>query len=182
MVPSLIQVAFIFLIPESPRWLITKERNEEAYAIIAKYHAEGNRESEFVKAEFAQLQATISIELEHSKKSMVDLVRTSGNRRRLLISTMLGLFTQWSGNTRMSNSTPMLSHYNFSPRLGWLLISFSRRFSMRKLTFQLFLVISYFLGDILEAIGQTDPVFKQKINVAVSTYLVFHHLHKPRAC
>lgn len=130
MVPSLIQVAFIFLIPESPRWLITKERNEEAYAIIAKYHAEGNRESEFVKAEFAQLQATISIELEHSKKSMVDLVRTSGNRRRLLISTMLGLFTQWSGNT----------------------------------------LISYFLGDILEAIGQTDPVFKQKINVAIAAW------------
>lgn len=103
MVPSLIQVAFIFLIPESPRWLITKERHDEAFDILAKYHAEGNRESEFVKAEFAQLQATITIEFEHAKKSVMDLVRTSGNRRRLLISTMLGLFTQWSGNTRTSN-------------------------------------------------------------------------------
>ncbi|KAI1363148.1 guanine deaminase [Xylaria arbuscula] len=99
MVPSLIQLTFIFFVPESPRWLITKERHEEAYDILAKYHAEGDRESPFVKAEFAQLQTTINIELEHSKKSMVDLVRTSGNRRRLLISTMLGLFTQWSGNT-----------------------------------------------------------------------------------
>ncbi|KAI8949774.1 guanine deaminase [Xylaria longipes] len=129
-VPSLVQIAFIFLVPESPRWLITKERNEEAYDILAKYHAEGDRESEFVKAEFAQLQATIGIELEHSKKSMVDLVRTSGNRRRLLISTMLGLFTQWSGNT----------------------------------------LISYYLGDILEAIGQTSSVFKQKINVAIAAW------------
>ncbi|KAI0542793.1 guanine deaminase [Xylaria digitata] len=128
MVPSLVQISFIFFIPESPRWLITKERHEEAYDILAKYHAEGNRESEFVKAEFAQLQTTISIELAHAKKSMADLVRTSGNRRRLLISTMLGLFTQWSGNT----------------------------------------LISYYLGDILQAIGQTDSVFKQKLNVALA--------------
>ncbi|KAI0400913.1 guanine deaminase [Xylaria palmicola] len=130
MVPSLVQITFIFFVPESPRWLITQERHEEAYDILAKYHGEGNRESEFVKAEFAQLQATIGIELEHSKKSMKDLIRTSGNRRRLLISTMLGLFTQWSGNT----------------------------------------LISYYLGDILEAIGQTDSVFKQKINVAIAAW------------
>ncbi|KAI0487742.1 guanine deaminase [Xylaria cf. heliscus] len=130
MVPSVVQITFIFFIPESPRWLITKERHEEAYDILAKYHAEGNRESEFVKAEFAQLQATISIELEHSKRSMADLVRTPGNRRRLLISTMLGLFTQWSGNT----------------------------------------LISYYLGDILEAIGQTESIFKQKINVAIAAW------------
>ncbi|KAI0521698.1 guanine deaminase [Xylaria bambusicola] len=128
MVPSLVQITFIFFVPESPRWLITKERHEEAFKILAKYHAEGDRESPFVKAEFAQLQTTINIELEHSKKSMIDLVRTSGNRRRLLLSTMLGLFTQWSGNT----------------------------------------LISYYLGDILEAIGQTDSVFKQKINVAIA--------------
>ncbi|KAJ8120044.1 hypothetical protein ONZ43_g3146 [Nemania bipapillata] len=130
MVPSLFQIVFIFLIPESPRWLITKERHDEAYEILAKYHAEGDRESEFVKAEFAQLQTTIGLELENAKKSMMDLVRTSGNRRRLLISTMLGLFTQWSGNT----------------------------------------LISYYLGDILEAIGQTSSVFKQKINVAIAAW------------
>ncbi|KAI8631614.1 general substrate transporter [Xylariaceae sp. FL1651] len=102
MVPSLIQITFVFFLPESPRWLITRERQEEAYEILAKYHAEGDRESEFVKAEFAQLQSTIGIELEHSKRSWKDLFHTSGMRRRLLISTMLGLFTQWSGNTLIS--------------------------------------------------------------------------------
>ncbi|KAJ2988842.1 hypothetical protein NUW58_g3769 [Xylaria curta] len=137
MVPSLLQITTVFLIPESPRWLIAKERHEEAFDILAKYHAEGDRESEFVKAEFAQLQTTISLELENSKRSYKDLIRTSGNRRRMLISTMLGLFTQWSGNTRRSTHIP---------------------------------VISYFLGDILQAIGQTESIFKQKINVAIAAW------------
>ncbi|KAI0018042.1 general substrate transporter [Xylariomycetidae sp. FL0641] len=102
MVPSLVQIAFVFFLPESPRYLITKDRVDEAYGILAKYHAEGDHESEFVKAEFAQLQTTIKLELEHAKKSYVDLFASSGMRRRALISAMLGLFTQWSGNTLIS--------------------------------------------------------------------------------
>ncbi|KAH6613539.1 general substrate transporter [Chaetomium sp. MPI-SDFR-AT-0129] len=100
--PSLIQLSFVFFLPESPRWLITKDRSQEAQAILAKYHGETDRGAEFVAAEFAQMQTTIRIELENSKKSWVDLFKTSGMRRRLLITTMLGLFTQWSGNTLIS--------------------------------------------------------------------------------
>lgn len=89
-------------LPESPRWLVTKDRNEEAQAILTKYHAEGDTDSEFVKAEVAQVHTTIHLEIESSKKSWMDLLRTAGMRRRLLISVMLGLFTQWSGNTLIS--------------------------------------------------------------------------------
>jgi hypothetical protein len=89
-------------LPESPRWLITKDRSEEAREILTKYHAEGDTESEFVKAEMAQMHTTIHLELEASRRSWLDLTRTSGMRRRLLITSMLGLFTQWSGNTLIS--------------------------------------------------------------------------------
>lgn len=89
-------------LPESPRWLITKDRVEEAQAILVKYHAEGDADSEFVKAEMAQIHTTISLEVEASKKSWADLFATAGMRRRLLITCMLGLFTQWSGNTLIS--------------------------------------------------------------------------------
>jgi hypothetical protein len=89
-------------LPESPRWLITKDRAPEAQAILAKYHGETDRGAEFVAAEFAQMQTTIRLEVEASKKSWFDLFKTAGMRRRLLITTMLGLFTQWSGNTLIS--------------------------------------------------------------------------------
>ncbi|KAI1812546.1 general substrate transporter [Poronia punctata] len=96
--PSLLQVIFIFLIPESPRYLISKDRHEEAFKIIADYHAEGDVNSEFAKAEFAEIKATIAIEMEYSKQSWMDLISTKANRRRLLIGSLVGVFTQLSGN------------------------------------------------------------------------------------
>ncbi len=89
-------------LPESPRWLITKDRAQEAQEILMKYHGESDRGAEFVAAEFAQMQTTIQLELSASNQSWFDLLKTSGMRRRLLISSMLGLFTQWSGNTLIS--------------------------------------------------------------------------------
>ena len=89
-------------LPESPRWLITKDRAQEAQEILLKYHGESDRGAEFVAAEFAQMQTTIQLELSTSKKSWVHLFKTAGLRRRLIITSMLGLFTQWSGNTLIS--------------------------------------------------------------------------------
>ncbi|PNS16848.1 hypothetical protein CAC42_4812 [Sphaceloma murrayae] len=100
--PSLLQVCLIFFVPESPRHLISKDRKEEARAILIKYHAEGDAGSELVNAEIAQIEATIQLELESSKQSWADLFRTPGMRRRMLLSGLLGLFTQWSGNTLIS--------------------------------------------------------------------------------
>lgn len=116
--PSMLQVCFILyvktchyksfsltgdsFIPESPRFLISKDRQEEAYHILVKYHAEGDPHSEFVMAEMAQIESTIRIELEHSRRSWWEMLATPGMRRRVLIGSFLGLFTQWSGNTLIS--------------------------------------------------------------------------------
>ncbi|AEO57136.1 hypothetical protein MYCTH_2302958 [Thermothelomyces thermophilus ATCC 42464] len=102
MAPSLLQVTFVFFLPESPRFLLSKDRIEEAEEVLVAYHAEGNAESEFVKAEIAEIKATLQIELENSKRSWLDLVRTAGMRRRLIIGSLLGLFTQLSGNVVIS--------------------------------------------------------------------------------
>ncbi|KAJ5984750.1 MFS sugar transporter [Penicillium canescens] len=101
-VPAMVQIVTVMFLPESPRYLISKDRYDDAFDILTKYHAEGDRSSVIVKAELAQIERTIKMELEESKQSWWDMFRTAGMRRRLFISAFLGLFTQWSGNTLIS--------------------------------------------------------------------------------
>lgn len=106
--PSLLQICTVFFLPESPRWLISKDRDDEAFDILVKYHAEGDRESLLARAELAQIKSTIKLEMEISQQSWMDMVRTAGMRRRVFISAMLGLFTQMSGNTLLSYYSGLL--------------------------------------------------------------------------
>jgi sugar porter (SP) family MFS transporter len=100
--PSLLQIATVFMLPESPRWLISNDRDDDAAAILVKYHAEGDPTSLLVQAEIVQIRETIHMEMEASKQSWMDLLATAGMRRRFLVTSFLGLFTQLSGNTLIS--------------------------------------------------------------------------------
>jgi len=100
--PSILQIATVFLLPESPRFLISKDKSEEAAAILVKYHAEGDASSPLVQAEIVQIRETIKAEMEASKQSWLDLVRSAGMRRRVYVTIFIGLFTQLSGNTLLS--------------------------------------------------------------------------------
>jgi hypothetical protein len=90
------------MIPESPRFLISKDRREEAYRTLVYYHAENDSHSTFAAAEMAQIEHTIRLELENSKRSWRELFVVPGLRKRVIVGTFLGLFTQWSGNTLLS--------------------------------------------------------------------------------
>lgn len=102
--PSVIQLAFIFWVPESPRWLISKERYEEALDMLAYYHANGDRNNATVRFEYQEMRDTIQMEVSAKKNSnYVDFFKTKGNRWRLAILISLGIISQYSGNALFSN-------------------------------------------------------------------------------
>ena len=103
LLPSLCQIVFMPWCPESPRWLISKDRGDEAFAILQKYHSEGLDGDEFYRLEFAEIQATIAQEKEVASKFVwADVLRDPPMRRRFLIAIIIGFFSQWSGNGLLS--------------------------------------------------------------------------------
>ncbi|KAJ5344034.1 uncharacterized protein N7506_003858 [Penicillium brevicompactum] len=100
---TLIMLAVVWWIPESPRYYVSKGQPQKALEILAYYHAEGNEHDEVVQLEFTEITTAITMEqnLEHSG-SYMDFLRTPGNRKRLLIIITFGLFAQWSGNGLVS--------------------------------------------------------------------------------
>ncbi|KAE8833543.1 hypothetical protein PTNB73_05070 [Pyrenophora teres f. teres] len=99
---SLIILCFIFSMPESPRWLCNKDRHEEAFAIFSHWHGEGDDDDEFIQLEYAEVRAAIEFDKKQGKNSWADFLKTKGNRKRIIIITAIGFFSQWSGNGLIS--------------------------------------------------------------------------------
>jgi len=100
--PSLIQLCAIWFVPESPRWLIAHNKEEQAHKVLADCHANGNKDDRLVVLELQEISDTIKLEKEFSSNSWLELIRTKGNRHRLLICVTAGFFSQWSGNGILS--------------------------------------------------------------------------------
>lgn len=107
--PSLIQLTFIWWVPESPRYLVAKDKHDQALEILGRYHANGNINHPTVQFEYREIRETLALELEAKKQSSyVDFVKTKGNRYRLAVLISLGIFSQWSGNAIISNYSSKL--------------------------------------------------------------------------
>ncbi|CAM9016894.1 unnamed protein product [Wickerhamomyces anomalus] len=99
-----IQFFLIYLVPESPRWLISKGRNQEAREILLKYHAGGDESVGGALVDFEMSEIELALEQERlaSKSSYLDFFRTQGNRKRLFLLTFIGIIMQLSGNGLVS--------------------------------------------------------------------------------
>ncbi|KAJ7128534.1 general substrate transporter [Mycena epipterygia] len=98
-VPSLVQVLLVLFVPESPRYLVKKGKEDEALRILAYYHADGNDNDPLVRYEFEEIKA--AMEFDRTVAANVgwkSLIATRGNLKRMRIIIAIAFFSQWSGN------------------------------------------------------------------------------------
>ncbi|GAB1520816.1 hypothetical protein RhiTH_003904 [Rhizoctonia solani] len=109
-VPAGINVLFVFLCPESPRWLYANGQKDKARAILAKLHSATNDPySPVVEIEMEEIEEKTS--LDGTDKRFWDfrsLFRTATDRYRTYMVIMIGAFGQLSGNGLITYFLPVL--------------------------------------------------------------------------
>lgn len=92
-----IQLLFLYMIPESPRFHIARGQPEKARQMLIKYHGNGH-ETRFVQWKFDEISNTIRLEQEAAAESgWKEMVRTPGNRERCILIIATAIFSQCSG-------------------------------------------------------------------------------------
>lgn len=62
LIPPLFIITGSILIPESPRWLMMRGRNQDAAQILTKYHGGGDRDHPVVKLELREFEESIELQ------------------------------------------------------------------------------------------------------------------------
>ncbi len=87
-IPSILYLVLILFIPESPRWLLQKQKNAEAVAILEKFNP-----SEKIENLVADITRSLSGKTEKSHK----LLLSPNLRRALVVGIGLSIFQQITG-------------------------------------------------------------------------------------
>ncbi|KAH7010443.1 general substrate transporter [Ilyonectria destructans] len=95
-VPSVICLCLLPFVDESPRWLFSKDRREEAIEILARLHANNDRHHPIIIAETQEIMGALESE-RGTKGGWKNLVSTGPNLRRFTIAVLMNIFYQIVG-------------------------------------------------------------------------------------
>ncbi|MCX6865871.1 MAG: sugar porter family MFS transporter [Verrucomicrobia bacterium] len=86
-VPALLFLGFMFVVPETPRWLAKMGRDEDALAVLSRVDG-----TEYARGEMAVIRETLQVR----RGSLADLLEPR-MLRIVIIGSLLGIFSQISG-------------------------------------------------------------------------------------
>jgi SP family sugar:H+ symporter-like MFS transporter len=105
-IPYIIQVPLALYVliavqfmPETPRFLMSVGKEEEAMEFLVKYHGNGDREDPLVLFEFDEIKEAIKLEREARGTKWSTLLKSKGNIHRLGLAALMSFMTSLSGSS-----------------------------------------------------------------------------------
>jgi MFS family permease len=104
-VPSVIVAVLVWTIPESPRYLWGNRKEEQARAVLTKYHGNGDPNSAVVQLECKEIKESIDLDADLLGKRWWDyrpLFSTRAARYRMWLVMLVTVFSQFIGGAVIS--------------------------------------------------------------------------------
>lgn len=94
--PSALLVVGMIWLPESPRYLIETDKDEQGLKTLRKLHFDGTND-DWIQTEYNEIRATISAEKAITAPGWAVMFKVPQWRKRLMLGTLIQVFTQFTG-------------------------------------------------------------------------------------